>query len=109
MPRFSTKDALRGVTLASIGFGMLSAGFKSQPDWWAHAFLVAFGGMFVGYGFAFPFKYPPHQMILAMGGMFAAESWEPGGSIGLVVYIGLTVLVACVRLVQILIAKRTSL
>jgi hypothetical protein len=58
----------------------------------AHAFLVAWGGAFVGYGFAFPLKYPPHQMILGMVGMFAAQAWESGNSVGLLIYVGLTVL-----------------
>ena len=106
MPRFSTKDILRGITLASIGFGMLAVGFNRQPEGWAKDFLIAFGGMFVGYGFAFPFKHPPHQMILAMGGMFAANSWHLGSRFGLIVYVGLTALVACVHLIYNLIAKR---
>ena len=92
MPRFSLKDILRGITLASIGFGILAVAFHhpflptSKGQMLAQAFLVGFGGMLVGYGFAFPFKYPPHQMILAMVGMFAAESWQTGSWVGLLVY-----------------------
>src|SRR5262245_37244655 len=96
MVRFSLKDILRGLTLASIGFGMLAVGFRmdvqSTPKVLSltEAFLVAFGGMFVGYGLAFPVKYPPQQMALAMVGMFAATSWRDGSSLGLLFYVGLT-------------------
>jgi hypothetical protein len=98
MPRFSLKDILRGITLASIGFGMLAVAFTtehpptSKGSMWVQEFLVTFGGMLVGYGFAFPFKWPPHQYILAMMGMFAATSWQSGSSFGLIVYVGLSAL-----------------
>src|SRR4051812_21333842 len=51
MPRFSLKDLLRGMTLASIGFGMLAVAFSCQISQTSkeaklvQAFLVAFGGM----------------------------------------------------------------
>jgi hypothetical protein len=112
MPRFSLKDILRGITLASIGFGMLAVAFNgrilptSKEHMLVQAFLVAFGGMLVGYGLAFPFKYPPHQMILAMIGMFAAQAWQSGSSFGLLVYISLMALLGCVRAIQNLRAKR---
>jgi hypothetical protein len=112
MPRFSLKDILRGITLASIGFGMLAVAFNSRvlaaskQQMLVQAFLVAFGGMLVGYGFAFPVKYPPHQMMLAMIGMFAAEAWQSGSSFGLLVYISLMALLGSVRAIQNLRAKR---
>ena len=112
MPRFSLKDILRGITLASIGFGMLAVAFNgrilptSRQHMFAQAFLVAFGGMFVGCGFAFPIKYPPHQMIFAMIGMFAAQAWESGSSFGLLVYISLMALPGCVRAIQNVFVKR---
>jgi hypothetical protein len=72
------------------------------------AFLVAFGGTFVGYGLAFPFKYPPHRMMLAGIGMFAAQAWQSGSSFGLLVYISLMALLGCVRAIQKVRAKRGS-
>ena len=112
MLRFSLKDILRGITLASIGFGMLAIAFNvrlipaSKELMWSRAFLVAFGGMLVGYGFAFPFKYPPHQYIFAMMGMFAATSWQSGSSFGLLVYAGLSALLCCTWAIANLRAKR---
>jgi hypothetical protein len=95
MLRFGLKDMLRGMTLAAIGFGMLAVAFhRTTPAIpkeisLSNAFLVAFGGTLVGYGFAFPFKWPPHQMLLAMLGMFAAQAWQTGNSFGLLLYLGL--------------------
>lgn len=102
------------MTLASIGFGMLAIAFNSQipptskGPMFVQASLVAFGGMLVGYGFAFPFKWPPHQMILAMTGMFAAESWQSGSSFGLIFYVGLTALLGGVRALHNFRAKRRA-
>jgi hypothetical protein len=112
MPRFSLKDILRGITLAALGFGMLAAAFNgvilptSNEPSLARAFLVAFGGIFIGYGLAFPLKYPPYQMILAMVGMFAAQAWESGSSVGLFVYIGLLVVAGFPLLILRLRAKK---
>src|SRR5689334_11948745 len=95
MLRFSLKDILRGTTLIAIGCGMLAianhrAGLAAVKEVsLGQAFLVAFGGMFIGYGVAFPIKYPPYQMICAMIGMFAAQAWESGRPFGLIVFIGL--------------------
>src|SRR4051812_10230910 len=100
MTQFSLKDIFRGLTLASVGFGMLAIAFHSarrpisiETTLW-QPFLVAFGGMLVGYGFAFLVKYPPHQMMLAAVGMFTAEAWQFGSNVGLLVYLGLTALLA---------------
>ena len=99
MPRFAVKDMLRGMTLAALGFGMIAIVLNgtiqppSRPTF-LQTFLVTFGGMFIGYGFAFPFKWPPHRMVLAMTGMFAAQAWLTGTSFGLVVYVGLTAVMA---------------
>jgi hypothetical protein len=112
MPQFSLKDILRGFTLASIGLGMLAVALNgrilptSKEFMLVQAFLVAFGGMLVGYGLAFPFKYPPHQMMLAMIGMFAATSWQSGSSVGLLVYVCLMAFLGCVRMIQKFSAKR---
>jgi len=98
MLKFSLKDVFRGMTLASIGFGMLAVAFHgvAQPappgPMLLHEFLVGFGGVFVGYGFAFPVKYPPHQMIMALLGMFAAQAWESGSFFGPVVFVALLLL-----------------
>ena len=114
MPRFSVKDILRGMTLASIGFGMLAVAFNAQipptskGPMWVQAFLVAFGGMLVGYGLAFPFKWPPHQMILAMVGMFAAEAWQSGSSVGLIFYVCMTALLGGVRALHNFRSKRRA-
>ena len=93
MPRFSIKDMLWGTTVAAIGFGMLAiaqrgtnhASFNASPG---HIFLIVFGGMFVGWGFSFPFRYPPHRYVMTMIGMFAAEGWFSGSSVGLFVFVG---------------------
>jgi hypothetical protein len=112
MPRFSLKDVLRGMTLASIGFGMLGVAFNGQilptskGAMFVEAFLVAFGGMLVGYGFAFPFKWPPHQMGLGGIGMFAAQSWQSGSSFGLIFYVCITALLGGVHAIQNLRTKR---
>lgn len=53
--------------------------------------MIAFGGMFVGYGVATPVKYPPHKMMLAMTGMFAAQGWDSGSYFGLIVYVVLLI------------------
>jgi len=93
MLRFGLKDMLRGMTLATVGFGMLAIArnetFQVEPKAVSlfDAFLVAFGGMLIGYGLAFPFKWPPHQMVLAMCGMFAAQAWQTGSSVGLLAYL----------------------
>jgi hypothetical protein len=106
MFRFSLKDILRGLTLASIGLGMLAFAFREQTPPTAkevkllQTLLCAFGGMLVGYGLAFPFKWPPHQQMLAMTGMFAAMSWKSGRITGLVVYVGLTAALACVTAIR---------
>lgn len=106
MPRFSVKDMLRGLTLAAVGFGMLAIVFnrstppESKELKLLDAFLVGFGGMFVGYGFAFPFKWPPHQMAMAGIGMFAAQAWQSGHSFGLILYIGLQAVLVIVYLVK---------
>lgn len=101
MLKFSLRDVFRGMTLASIGFGMLAVAFRgvAQPAPPAlpepamlHEFLVAFGGTFIGYGFAFPVKFPPHQMIMAMLGMFAAQACESGSYFGPVVFVALLLL-----------------
>jgi hypothetical protein len=103
MPRFSIKAVLRGITAASIGFAMLAITFRgatppaSQDNSIGHAFLVAFGGALAGYGLAFPFSWPPHQMIFAMIGMFAAQSWQTGNVVGLVFFVGIMVLFSSVR------------
>src|SRR5687767_3550445 len=95
MLRYSLKDILRGITLASLGFGMpaiawnSTIGAASRELMLVQTFLVAFGGMLVGYGLAFPFKWPPHQYVLAMMGMFAAQAWQSGSGVGLLVYVGL--------------------
>jgi hypothetical protein len=96
MPRYSLKRILIGLTLFSIGFGMLAIGFRivrppSQESQLLRTFLIAFGGMFVGYGVATPVRYPPHQMMLAMAGMFAAEGWDSGSYFGLIVYVVLLI------------------
>jgi len=97
---------LRGLTLAAIGFGMLAIVFNrsAPPDSkelkLLDAFLVAFGGMFVGYGFAFPIKWPPHQMVMAMIGMFAAQAWQSGHSFGLIIYVGLQAVLVIVYFVR---------
>jgi hypothetical protein len=112
MPRFSLKDVLRGMTLASIGFGMLAVAFNAQipptskGQMFVQAFLVAFGGMLVGYGFAFPFKWPPHQMMLGMIGMFAAEAWQSGSSLGLIFYVCMTALLGGVHAIHHIRVKR---
>jgi|SRR4051812_8860670 hypothetical protein len=114
MPRFSLKDILRGITLASIGVGMLAVVFNEQSlptskqFLLLQALLVGFGGMLVGYGLAFPFKYPPHQMMFAMTGMFAAQGWQSGSSVGLVVYVSLTALLGSARAIQNFRTKRDT-
>lgn len=93
MTRFSLKDVLRGITLAAIGFGMLAAASNgillpvSDEPSLARAFLIAFGGMMLGYGFAFWIKWPPSQMICAMMGLFAAQAWDSESGVGLMVYV----------------------
>jgi hypothetical protein len=106
MVRFGLKDVLRGMTLAALGFGMLAIAFNgaAQPTSkeisLTNAFLVAVGGMLVGYGLAFPFKWPPHQMVLALTGMFAAQAWQSGSIVGLLVYVGLLPLLGLHYLIQ---------
>ena len=103
MLRYSLKDVLRGVTLAAIGLGMLVIAFTklNQPSTnelkMLQAFLVAFGGAFVGYGFAFPIKWPPHQMVMGMIGMFAAQGWQSGSAVGLIFYVVLMTIAGVVR------------
>lgn len=89
MTRFTLKDILRGITLTAIGLGMLAAASKGNESETslARAFLIAFGGMFIGYGFAFSIKWPPYQMICAMVGMFAAQAWYSGSSLGLIFFV----------------------
>jgi hypothetical protein len=112
MPRFSLKAMLLGITAASIGFGMLAVAFHggvppaSERISLGHAFLVAFGGSLVGYGLAFPLRWPPHQMVLAAIGMFAAQGWESGSSFGLIFYVCVLAFVSCARAIQNLRAKR---
>jgi hypothetical protein len=90
---------LRGITVAAFGFGMIAIVLNgtlqppSRPTT-LQTFLVTLGGVFIGYGFAFPFKWPPHRMVLAMTGMFAAQAWLTGTSFGLFVYVGLTAIMA---------------
>ena len=72
------------------------------------ALLVACGGALVGYGFAFPFKWPPHQMILGMIGMFAVQAWQSGSSFGLIFYICVTALFGGLRAIHNFRADRTS-
>jgi hypothetical protein len=114
MPRFSLKDILRGITLASIGFGMLAIAFRGdvQPapgalPWWQVS-LAAFGGMLVGYGLAFPFKYPPHQMIVAMLGMLAAMAWQSGNIFGFLAYAVMMAFITGGRMIQSRAAKRNT-
>jgi hypothetical protein len=106
MARFSLKDVLRGITLAAIGFGMLAAAsngvvlpVSNEPSL-ARAFLIACGGMMLGYGFAFWIKWPPYQMICAMIGMFAAQAWDSGNSIGLLAYIAAMALMGIIPLTK---------
>jgi hypothetical protein len=112
MPRFSLKDILLGITAASIGFGMLAVAFHggvpaaSEKISVGQAFLVAFGGALAGYGLAFPFKWPPHQMISAMVGMFAAQAWQTGSSFGLIFYVCVMALFGGVGAIRKLRAKR---
>lgn len=111
MLRFSLKDILRGTTLIAIGCGMLaiashgavlaSAEANSLP----HAFLVAFGGLLIGYGVAFPLKWPPHQMISGLIGMIAAQAWQTGSRIGLIVFVGLLAVANFPPLVSKIISK----
>ena len=99
MPRYSLKQILIGLTLFSVGFGMLAGGFRgivqpaSEEMKWLRALLIAGGGAAVGYGVATPVKFPPHKMVLGMAGMFAAQSWDSGSYFGLLVYAGLAVVV----------------
>lgn len=103
MPRFTVKDMLRGLTLASVGFGMLALAFGqfAEPATkelkLLQAFLVGFGGMFIGYGFAFPVKWPPNRMVLAMTGVFAAQAWHTGTLFGLLLYLSLLPLMLLVN------------
>ena len=66
---------------------MLAAAFNgavlptSDEPSLTRAFLIAFGGIFIGYGLAFSLKYPPHQMIFAFVGMFAAQAWDPAAAL----------------------------
>lgn len=105
MPRFSLKDILRGMTLASIGCAMLAIALRgytwpTTQGWLLlRGFLIAFGGTFVGYGLAFPIKYPPHQMMFGMIGMFAATAWDSGSSVGLLVYLGAITIMGGARLI----------
>ena len=94
MTKFSMKDMLRGMTMAAVGLGMISIVLSSTsgPAPYEHEpwqmVLVSFGGMLVGYGLAFPIKWPPHQRMLGMIGMFAAQAcFYAGGRIGLIMYI----------------------
>jgi hypothetical protein len=113
MLRFSLKDILRGLTLTSIGFGLLAAAFHgmvpaSQQASLVQALLVALGGMLIGYGLAFPTKYPPYQMMAAFVGMFAAEAWQSGNAFGILVYLGLTALFFCGQWIHRFLAKRQA-
>jgi hypothetical protein len=105
MLQYSLKDVFRGLTLAAVGLGMLVVAFTklNQPSTnelrMLQAFLVAFGGAFVGYGFAFPIKWPPHQMVMGMIGMFAAQGWQSGSAFGLIVYVALMAIAGVVRFV----------
>lgn len=114
MARFSLKDVLRGLTATSIGFAMLSIAFRkanpsaSEEISLGQAFLVAFGGTLVGYGLAFPFKWPPHQMTFAMIGMFAAQAWQSGSRFGLIVFVCIMALVDGFRALRSFTAKRDS-
>jgi hypothetical protein len=106
MPRFTIKDILRGITFASLGCGMLAIAFQHtfQPATkmsnLTQAFLVAFGGLFIGYGLAFPLKWPPYQMVMAMLGMFAAQGWQAGNIVGLIAFMGTMALLLLPRLIQ---------
>jgi hypothetical protein len=108
MPHFSLKALLRGMTWASLGFGMLALAFNrtvpptTKESMLLQAFLVAFGGMLVGFGLSFPFRFPPHRYVLSMVGMFAAQSWQSGSAFGLLIYIGLTLLLALVHAIVVL-------
>jgi hypothetical protein len=99
MARFSMKDMLRGMTLVAVGLGMITIVLSSSSGSAPHEHklwqmvLVTFGGILVGYGLAFPFKWPPHQMMLAMIGMFAAQAClYTGGRVGLLTYLCLAAL-----------------
>ena len=89
MLRFTTKDVLRGMTLVAVGFGMLAIVLNetfqatSKEPTLLRASLIAFGGLLIGLGFAFPFKYPPIRFMLGMIGMLAASSWFEGSYVGL--------------------------
>jgi len=105
MLQYSLKDVFRGMTLAAVGLGMLVVAFTrlNQPSTnelkMLQAFLVAFGGAFVGYGFAFPIKWPPHRMMMGAIGMFAAQAWQSGSAVGLVFYVVLMAISGIVRFV----------
>jgi hypothetical protein len=115
MLRFGLKDMLRGMTLAAIGFGMLAIAFdgsfqtQSTDPSTGDAVLVAFGGMLVGYGFAFPIKWPPYQMVFGMIGTFAAQAWQSGNSFGLLFYVALMGSFGLCRAVLNLRAKRENI
>ena len=96
MPRYSLKSALVGLTVAAIGFGMLGIAFQRGAPGvvrevsFGHAMTVAIGGAFVGLGLSFPVRWPVYRVMIApMVGMFAAQAWESGNWVGLIVYVGL--------------------
>src|SRR4030095_6948438 len=91
MTRFTTKDVLRGMTLAAVGFGMLAIvlndTLQTTSKELLRASLIAFGGLLIGLGFGFPIKYPPSRFMLGMIGMFTASSWFEGSYVGLAISI----------------------
>jgi hypothetical protein len=98
MVRFSLKSVFIGLTAAAIGMGMLALAFHETAGTGTavarevrlmDAFLVAFGGAFVGFGLSFPVIFPPYRSVMAILGMFAAQGWSSGSFIGLYLYAGL--------------------
>ena len=95
MVRFSLRAALFGLTLAAVGLGMFAIGLsnsgKSPPGdaIFVNAFLVAFGGVLVGYGVSFPVKWPPHRMMFPLMGLFAAQACASSNWGELLVYAGM--------------------
>jgi hypothetical protein len=101
MVRFSLKSVFIGLTSTAIGMAMLALAFHETADTGVavpqevqevrlvDAFLVAFGGAFVGFGLSFPVIFPPYRYWLAIMGMFAAQGWSSGSFMGLFLYAGL--------------------
>jgi hypothetical protein len=77
MPRFRLRQLLLGVTLATVGFGMISFAIDPRGLNWPALFggvptlVVLCGCLAVGFGLTAPFRQPQIGLLLGMSCFFS--------------------------------------